>query len=238
MYWLAYLTDKLTDKQFTKGDVMKQIVIAGATGLIGQAVCSQLSDVSIHVTVLTRRPIKPRFSHHNVLITDFEQVELPSVATNTGAVLCALGTTIKKAGSKTAFTRVDLDFVLNVANAAKRAGYQKFIVISSLGVSDNTRNFYLQTKARMERELTALNFDSLVILRPSLLLGEREEFRLGEKIAEWLSFVLTPFWKGKLARYRPIPDEFVAKAMLKLTQASTEPVSIIESEVIHRLAAE
>jgi len=215
---------------------MTQFIIAGATGLIGKAICRQLKDSSNKVTLLSRRPIKAQHPHHIIQQTDFTDLTLPLAESPTDTVLCALGTTIKKAGSPAAFIAVDLDLVLTVAKAAKASGFQKFIVVSSLGTRDGTKNFYLQTKAKMENALRELGFDSLVILRPSLLLGERDEFRIGEKVAEIAAVLMTPFWKGKLARYQPIHAEQVAKAMVNLAKTKTDNVAIVESERIRRLA--
>ena len=217
---------------------MPQLIIAGATGLVGRSLCKQLSDPNSPITLLIRRSITPLFAHHQVQLTDFQPLQLTQATSDNDAVVCALGTTIKKAGSQAAFADVDLNLVVNLATCAKQAGYQKFIVISSLGTREGSRNFYLQTKAKMESALRELNFNSLVILRPSLLLGDRDEFRFGEKAAEVLSTLVSPLWRGKLARYQPVSADQVATAIRKLATSATDKVTIVESEVIRRIAIE
>jgi uncharacterized protein YbjT (DUF2867 family) len=211
---------------------MAHYLIAGSTGLIGQALANQLSDPLHTVTLIARRDLQPAHSHHNVLKTNFDPLVLPNAQSDADAVFCALGTTIKKAGSKEAFEAVDYQLVLTVAEAAKASGYQRFIVVSSTGTTPNTKNFYLQTKAKVEAALIHLEFAQLVIMRPSLLLGAREEFRLGERIGEAVSWVLTPLFMGKLKRYRPVHTDNVAKKMLAAAEQSTGGVLIVESENI------
>jgi uncharacterized protein YbjT (DUF2867 family) len=217
---------------------MAHFIIAGSTGLIGGELANQLVDPKTEITLLSRRPIETKLPHHKVLMTNFDAISLPQAVTDNDAIFCALGTTIKKAGSKEAFRAVDYSLVVDLANAAKRAGYESFVVISSLGVNENTNNFYLKTKAEMETALTQVGFRSLTILRPSLLLGERNEFRLGERIAEKVSFLLRPLFMGNLKRYLPISAHNVARAMINAASQKTEGVQVIESEQIALLAVE
>lgn len=217
---------------------MASYVIAGATGLIGSELAILLSDPATPVTLLTRRPLTPAMPHHQVIQTELLAPEIPPAGSDRDTVYCALGTTIKTAGSKTAFSQVDHDMVVAVAQAAKRAGYDHFVVISSLGVRSDTRNFYLQTKHRMEQSIADIGFNRVTILRPSLLLGARDEFRLGESVGAWLSRFIAPLFIGALRKYRPIPARAVAQAMLK-SDERTEPGSIIlQSDDIARIATE
>ena len=215
---------------------MQNIVLAGSTGLIGQSVIKQLDHFDCKATLLSRRPLNSASAHHSVLITDFSSINLPQAESERDAVLCALGTTIKTAGSKEAFAAIDFELVKRLAVEAKHRGYQHFIVISSLGTTPNSKNFYLQTKAEMEAALGEVGFKSLAILRPSLLLGDRQEFRLGEKAAEVVSNLVRPIFKGKLSRYQPIHADLVARAMLTLALSSGEGIQVFESEEIRMLA--
>jgi uncharacterized protein YbjT (DUF2867 family) len=217
---------------------MQNIVLAGSTGLIGQSVIKQLDHFDCSATLLTRRPLNLISAQHKTIVTDFSDIDLPQAESDRDAFLCALGTTIKTAGSKEAFAAIDFDLVKRLAQAAKQKGYEHFIVISSLGTTPSTNNFYLQTKAKMESALESCGFKSLAILRPSLLLGERQEFRLGEKVAEKASSLLMPLFKGKFSRYQPIHADSVARAMLALTLKPSEGVRIVESDEIRRLATE
>ena len=217
---------------------MAKLIIAGATGLIGSELAKRLSDPADTVILLSRRAFDPPHAHHQVQRTDLLAPSLPPADGEEDTVFCALGTTIKKAGSQPAFRRVDHDMVVAVATAAYNAGYQHFVVVSSLGVQPNSRNFYLKTKHQMEQSISRLGFKRVTIVRPSLLLGDRGEFRLGEKAGEWLSVVLTPLLVGSLRKYRPIPAATVAEAMLRSRYRQDAGVTVLESDAIVRLATE
>jgi uncharacterized protein YbjT (DUF2867 family) len=129
--------------------------------------------------------------------------------------LCCLGTTIKKAGTKELFFKVDHDYVVNFAKLCRSSGAKKFIVVSAMGADSNSSVFYNQVKGQMEKALEGLGFESLVILRPSLLLGDRSEVRRGESLAQ---AILSPFgflFMGPLAPFKPIEGLVVAKRMIK-----------------------
>jgi uncharacterized protein YbjT (DUF2867 family) len=216
---------------------MASYIIAGATGLIGSELTKLLSDPTASVTLLTRRPLTPALPHQQVIQTDLLAPEIPPAQSDRDAVFCALGTTIKTAGSKSAFSQVDHDMVVAVAQAAKLAGYDHFVVISSLGVRSGTRNFYLQTKHRMEQSIADVGFNRVTILRPSLLLGSRDEFRLGESIGAWLSRFMAPLFIGALKKYRPIAAQTVAQAMLISDERTEAGLVVLESDAIARIAA-
>ena len=196
---------------------MANILIAGATGLIGSHLVQQLAPDRVdEVLLLVRRPIAPLHAHHHQWISDFMPLALPPVSDNADAVICALGTTIKQAVSREAFAEVDFGRVLDLARAAKQAGYRRFVVVSSLGADADSRNFYLATKGRMEAALVALQFDSLTIAQPSLLLGKRSTFRLGERIAQVLFSGLSFIFIGPLRTYRPVQAEDVAAVLIRV----------------------
>lgn len=196
---------------------MANILIAGATGLIGSHLVQQLSPDRVdEVLLLVRRPIAPLHAHHHQWVSDFMPLALPPVSGSADAVICALGTTIKQAGSREAFAEVDFGRVLDLARAAKQAGYRRFVVVSSLGADADAGNFYLATKGRMEAALVALQFDSLTIVQPSLLLGKRSTFRLGERIAQVLFSGLSFVFIGPLRTYRPVHAEDVASVLIRV----------------------
>ena len=196
---------------------MANILIAGATGLIGSHLVQQLAPDRVdEVLLLVRRPIAPLHAHHHQWVSDFMPLALPPVSDNADAVICALGTTIKQAGSREAFAEVDFGRVLDLARAAKQAGYRRFVVVSSLGADADAGNFYLATKGRMEAALVALQFDSLTIAQPSLLLGKRSTFRLGERIAQVLFSGLSFIFIGPLRTYRPVQAEDVAAVLIRV----------------------
>lgn len=217
---------------------MTHYLIAGGTGLIGSALAAQLDNPAIAVTLLSRRQHPLAHPHHKLRITRFDDPELPPSTGPEDTVFCALGTTIRKAGSKAAFRTVDLDMVIALARAAKSAGYERFVVISSLGTDPDTRNFYLQTKAQMEQAVSDVGFQHLTLMRPSLLLGSREEFRIGEKLGEITGHLISPLLRGRWRKYRPIQAETVARAMIRAAQNPEHRLQILESDAIERLAVE
>jgi uncharacterized protein YbjT (DUF2867 family) len=203
---------------------LEQAVLVGASGLIGQALLPILASRYAQVTTLTRRPLTG-IAPTNIenLRVDFEtEFELPAC----DALFCALGTTIKTAGSKEAFRRVDFDYVLRSAMAAKAAGATQMAVVSSLGASAKSKVFYSQVKGEIEDALIALKFERLVIVRPSFLQGDRAALNQVSRPGESLALVLIkPFTALIPKQYRPIAAETVARAMVDRITAPTNQTS-------------
>jgi uncharacterized protein YbjT (DUF2867 family) len=199
--------------------------IAGATGFIGQHLLNLLKTDSTFtdVSVLTRRDIdlSPKFK---ILIGNISEIEIPI----TDVAFCALGTTIATAGSKEAFCHVDYNLVIEFAKKAKASGAQTFVLVSSVGADPKSGTFYLKVKGQTEEDLKQIGFESLIILRPSMLLGNRKEFRLGELIGKGAMTILNPLMVGGLTKYKGIKGETVARAMLRLGQEELNGVHILE----------
>ncbi len=209
-------------------------VVTGATGLIGKEIVKQLAqnDEVEEVTVVGRRYLDyshPKVEQH---IADLGDAEAIRPYMQGDVLFCALGTTIKRAGSKENFRLVDHHFVVNAAKVASEEGVKHFCVVSSIGAKAESGNFYLRTKGEMENEISALPFTSVHIFRPSLLLGNREENRPGERIGEAFFKLFGFIFKGKLERYAPIHASTVADAMIKASLSGAPGVNIIESENI------
>ena len=205
--------------------------IAGATGLIGNHLLDLMKpdeDIA-SVQVLARRALSlpAKFS----LVTG--DLAVPVLTAGVDVAFCALGTTMAKAGSKEAFYHVDHDLVLAFAKAAKDAGAEKFVIVSSIGADAGSGNFYLKVKGETENDLKALGFRSLIILQPSLLMGDRSEFRLGERIGQGVMSVMGLLMLGPLAKYRGIHGRTVAKAMLRLAKEELPGVHVLESDRLH-----
>ncbi len=139
-------------------------------------------------------------------LPDFPQVD---------DVFCAVGTTIAKAGSKAAFRKVDHDYPLAIARQAASAGANQYLLVSSVGADKKSPNFYLHTKGELEDELGALPFRGLHVFHPSFLIGDRAEKRPGERAGIVVARVLKPFLLGSLRKYRAVPAEAVARAMVE-----------------------
>lgn len=210
-----------------------KLLIVGATGLTGGILLNEaLADSRVsQVITLGRRTLEVTHPKLKELVVDFEKLtdkDFPEI----DAVCCCLGTTIKKAGSKPAFYFVDVELPIKIAEIAKQKGAKGYVLQSSLGTSANAKTFYLKCKAEAEAGIAALKFNSFVILRPSLLVGTRNEFRLGEKIGSGFLAVFNPLMIGPLRKFRSIKAEKVAKRMLEEAIKATPGISVIESQFI------
>lgn len=203
-------------------------LLAGATGLVGSRLLPRLLDDPRYaaVRVLTRRPLGVTHPRLHVIHTDY--ADLPALSDALGAddVYCCLGTTQKAAGSKAAFEAVDLSLVAGLAQGARRAGAKRFLVISAVGAGRQSPSFYSRVKARMEQAVSALDYEAVHILRPSLLLGERAEHRPAEALGQKLAPLLSPLLRGPLAPYRPVTADEVAQALRRLAFSDQRGVHI------------
>ena len=213
----------------------RKALIVGSTGLIGGFCLQALLDNPNYseVIALSRKPLLKTHRKLKTVITKFDNLEHELSNRHADDVYCCLGTTIKKAGSQEAFKQIDLTLVVTVAELMRKQGAEQFLVISSLGADKNSKVFYNRVKGEMEATLQGLGYPSLCIIRPSLLLGPRKEFRLGEKIGMILTPVIKPFLMGPLKKYAPVEAEKVALFMVKM--AHEEPITgvhVYESDLI------
>ncbi|QWU16672.1 Uncharacterized conserved protein YbjT, contains NAD(P)-binding and DUF2867 domains [Paenibacillus sophorae] len=215
----------------------KKAVVLGATGLVGKAVTEELlRGAWKEVRALVRRPLDIRHERLKQHVIDWKQLErYGGLFEGTDAVFCCLGTTIKQAGSQKNFERVDLEYPVQAAELAREAGVSQFLAVSSMGANPHSRNFYSRTKGRMEEGLSRAGFPGLHLFRPSLLLGEREEYRRGERIAAMLMTKLEFLLAGKAAKYRAIKGEAVARAMVHIAAADPKGMHIYPNDVIQVL---
>lgn len=151
-------------------------------------------------------------------------------------VFSALGTTIRKAGSQAEFRRIDMEMPLHLASEAVKAGAEQLVIVSSVGADPSSKNFYLHTKGELERELTKLPFKAIHILRPSLLIGKRAEFRLGEALGMAIAPALDLLALGPLRRYHAIKAELVGRAMVGAARSGKSGTYIYEYDEIVKLA--
>jgi len=214
-------------------------LIAGASGLIGGELLDLLltDPAVIRVQSLARRPSGRSGEALAERVVDFGNLSAAALTLKVDEAYCCLGTTMRTAGSQEAFRQVDLDAVVAFSRLAAAAGARSLAVVSSVGADPSARTFYLRTKGEMERALAALDLPSLVILRPSLLLGERRETRWGERAGELGLRLASPLLKGPLARYRPVHARAVARAMIAASRHSAPGVRVVESDEIPSLAA-
>lgn len=216
-------------------------MVFGATGLVGSELVQQLiaSPEYDRVILVNRR--KSGFAGLKIteIIVDFDRMAVqpeslsPQIATPVQVVFCALGTTIKTAGSQDAFYRVDHDYVLMSAKVAEASGVSSYVAVSAIATDLNSKIFYSRVKAQAERDIGKLplaNKASIHFLRPSLLLGNRKEFRFGER----LSIVLAPLFNwmmvGPMKRYKAIQASQVAASMIRYANDLRPGVHIHENE--------
>ena len=193
---------------------MTTSIIAGSTGLIGGNVIKVLSTKKQSVIALTRRSIPNLPPEITEMIIDFDTFEKNGSLPSCNNIFICLGTTIKTAGSKENFKKVDLNYCLSIAKKAKKSGAKTLSLISSVGANSSSKNFYLKTKGELEEAVQELGFSTVNIFRPSFLVGERSEKRLGEKIAIKLAKILDLFLIGSASKYRSVKAESLAKTMV------------------------
>ena len=201
------------------------VLLAGATGLVGARVLARLlaSNTGPQVLAPVRRPLStasPRLLAPVSKLLPEDDAELAQrlahEAPEVSAYICCLGTTIKAAGSREAFLAVDRDLVLRLAAIGHDLGARHAILVSSVGASAQSGNFYLRVKGETERALGEMGFARVDVLRPGLLLGDRSESRPGEAFARAVSPVTNALLRGPLRRYRGIDVDHVAGAAVAL----------------------
>lgn len=214
----------------------RSALVLGATGLVGRHCVELLLQNPAYATVraLTRRPYSAQPGLEAVVV-DFQRLDEQGRRFRVDDVYCCLGTTIAAAGSRDAFRRVDVHYVVRSAELAVEQGASRFVVVSAVGADPESRIFYNRAKGEMEAAVRRLPFGAVWVLRPSLLLGRREQFRPGERVAEAVMRPLSALLLGPLRRYRPVDARDVARAMVRLALGG-DGGGVVESERIPALA--
>jgi len=216
----------------------KKALIIGATGFVGENALKTLLQSNIYkeVIALVRTPLEYQHKKLKEVIINFDHLDEYQSLFAVDDIYCCLGTTIKKAKTQENMKKIDVDYPVKCATLGKKMGAKQFIVISAIGANSNSAIFYSRIKGMLEENLAALSFDALLILQPSLLLGERDEFRFGEKISSIIFPLLHPLLVGPLKKYKGIHAEKVAAVMYKIAQMNKKGVLIIPSDKIAELA--
>lgn len=208
-----------------------KILHAGATGLVGRHVLSLLlSDPRVTAVVApTRRALPlphPRLSNPRV---DFEHLPEDAQWWRVDAVICTLGSTIRQAGSREAFHRIDHDYPLAVGRIAHRHGARTYALNSAMGADPRSRIFYSRVKGELEAGLRTVGFDSLTFVRPGLIGGERTEFRLGEHLATIALRAAAPLVPR---RYRINPAARIAEVLVQSALEATPGTHVVASDAL------
>ncbi len=200
---------------------MKKAILFGASGLVGSHLLTILANDLKYDKVIC--PVRKSFLKQNSkvveVVIDFDQLENYQelfTSEKIDEVYCCLGTTMKKAKTKSNFTKVDFEYPLKIAKLAKKSGIENFFLVSSVGANKKSFNFYLRTKGQLESELEKLEFKKFKSVRPSFLLGERKEDR---KVEEYVRGALAEaafLFVGPLKKYQPVEASVVAKQLFEM----------------------
>jgi uncharacterized protein YbjT (DUF2867 family) len=215
----------------------KTAAIIGVTGLIGGYLYEILKQDKTYETIrlIVRRPFVKDNDRTEVKLVDFNDAESFKLAIDgSDVVFCAIGTTQKKVkGDKAAYRKIDYDIPVKAARFCKETGCETLILVSAVGANSKSNTFYLKLKGEMEDAVKATGLKSVHIMRPSMLLGDRTEFRLGEKIGKPLMTALSFLLPSK---YKPIHGMKVAKAMLTAAKENREGFFVHEYKEIRELS--
>ena len=215
----------------------KTALLIGATGLVGSELLFQIinDDYYEEVIVISRQKVNilhPKLTQH---IIDFDNLDAYTHLIKATDVYCCLGTTIKKAKSKEKFYLVDYIYPTEIARIAKFNGASSFTIVTAMGACKQSTFYYNRVKGEVEEAIGHLQFKSCNIIRPSLLLGERHEFRLGEEIGKAVAKGLDFIMIGGLKKYKPIEARVVALSMYEITKERREGFHIFESAYLQEV---
>lgn len=211
------------------------MLVAGATGLVGTSLVEQLINHPevAKITILVRKETGASHPKVTEKVVDFDLFSEKDLPQNVDAAFCCLGTTIKKAGSKEAFKKVDFDYVLKLGVFCQRIGINQYHVISAMGANPKAKIFYNRAKGMMEQELQKLTkLRSIYVYHPSLLLGKRQEFRFGELVGKYF---MTAFAFLFPLKSKAIFDWQVAKSMIHFSEKAEKGYHVIENITMHKI---
>ena len=216
---------------------MKTALIIGSSGLTGSHLLQLLLNSQSYEKVISfsyrdSEVTHPKLTHH---LVDFDKPETFCHLVKGDDFFCTVGTTIKKAGSKEAFRKVDYLYPKQFAKCAMDNGVSQFLIVSALGADATSSNFYSKTKGELEADLKNNSFKSVSIMRPSLLLGDRSEFRLAERLGGVVMSVLGFVFVGPLAKYKAIKAETLAKGLYEIAQKNKSGLTVYESDEIQKI---
>jgi uncharacterized protein YbjT (DUF2867 family) len=217
---------------------LKRALVFGATGLTGHHLTQQLLANKNYreIICVNRRPMGISHERLTEIIDDYSSLENVKIPQAIDDVFCCIGTTIKKAGSKERFKKVDLELPVTIAKIAADKKAEKLLVVSSIGAKAGSGNFYLRIKGQMEQEVLKTEGPLKTIVRPSMLLGERNEKRAAERMGQVLMKPFKILLIGKLRKYRPIQAADVARAMIAIANSQPTAQVVFESHDLQEIA--
>lgn len=204
-------------------------IVIGASGLVGNELVQALlqDETYSSVKAVVRRPLAIQHPRLVNLVLSFDDEKALTTALTGDVLFCCTGTTIKKAGSRKAFRAVDYDIPVRCGAIALKNNVSRFLLVSSIGANERSSNFYLRTKGETEQALMHMQYPSLYIFRPSLLMGRRKEFRFGEQVAQFLMPVFNFLLSGSRKKYRPVKAAVLAKNMIEKAKEEAPGVHVV-----------
>ncbi|QNM86498.1 NAD(P)H-binding protein [Polaribacter pectinis] len=215
----------------------KTAIVLGATGLTGGILLEKLLADKNYSTIklFSRSSVKVKSEKIEEFIVDLLQLEKSAKDFTADEVYCCIGTTASKTKDKEKYKKIDYGIPVTAAKLSKKNGIETFVVMSSMGANSNSSVFYNKTKGEMERDVLKQNIKHTFILRPSLIGGNRDESRVGEKIGKIFMTIFNPLFIGPLKKYKMIHPEIIANCM-KILANNPKNESIISSDKILLIA--
>ena len=209
----------------------------GGTGLIGSQLLNILLNSSDYEKIISFVKRDSGLKHPKLIqhIIDFDQPETYQDFVQGDDFFCTIGTTIKKAGTQEAFRKVDFKYPQQFAKIALKKKVRQFLIVSSIGADSGSSNFYLKTKGEIEDSLRHCDFKSVSVFRPSILMGNRKEFRFGERMGIFMMKLFSFLFVGPLKKYKPIQSPIVAQGLFTIAQNGNKGFNIYESDAITRI---
>lgn len=213
---------------------MRTAIVAGATGLVGkQCLFKLLENVNYEkIYALVRKPMEIKHEKLEQMVFDYSDFERLNTLGKVDDVFCCLGTTMKVAGSKEAFYKVDFTYVVELAKYFANKQAANFMLISAIGADSTSSIFYSKVKGETENAIMAIDYKRIYIFRPSFLAGERKETRMGEMIGVGIASLIAPLLFGNAKKYKPIHAAKVAEGMISKALSGMEGKYIVESDKI------
>jgi uncharacterized protein YbjT (DUF2867 family) len=215
----------------------KTALLFGSTGLVGNLLLEELikSEIYTGIKTFVRQPTGISNPKVEEIVMDFSVPEDYAYLIKGDDLYICIGSTIRKAGSVENFEKIDRDLPVKLASIAKNNGINRAAVVSSIGAKSSSGNYYLRIKGEMEQAIIGLGFNQVVIARPSMLLGERDERRPAETIGKIFMKLADPLISGKFRKYKAIHGRDVARAMISAMQKNSAK-SVYESDELQLLA--
>lgn len=215
---------------------MKNTLVIGSTGLVGSHLVRELEAHAGVETIrlLVRKSGVAAGKKTEVIVSDFSKESLSEAMQGISAVFICLGTTIKKAGSIQAMEAIDRDLPIQIASFASQNGVKQLAAVSSVGANAKSGNYYLRIKGEMEQGIQKIGFENLAFVRPSLILGDRNEKRFGESFAKVMMRAAGFLFVGKLRKYKAIHARTIARAMIHILEQNKQE-TVYESDALQVL---